>query len=185
MIRKWIAVVVFVIAGAASADAGGIGQAIARGTARGLAKSAARAAAKSTGRAAEKQAIGRALQIQRKDIWNHAHTPVRPLRAPRTVYRYTSPSRAREELRSGVAPGRHMTATAPAGHPPSPETAQRRYGLAEPPEVRETITLPKGFPARHNKVPGGRPGTGEITSSKGVPPSAIKKVTPLRQQTNR
>lgn len=180
MIRKWIAVVALVIAGTTSADAGGIGRAIARGAARGLARSAARTAAKSTGRAAEKQAIGRALQIQRKDIWNHAHTPVRPLRAPRTVYRYTSPSRAREELRSGIAPGRHMTATAPAGRPPSPATAQRRYGLNAPPTVRETVMLPKGFPARHNRVPGGSPGRGEITSSTEVPPSAIRKVTPLR-----
>ncbi len=46
--------------------------------------------------------------------------------------------------------------------------------------VRETIELPRRFPARHNKVPGGRPGAGEITSSRRVPPEAIKKVTPLR-----
>jgi hypothetical protein len=104
---------------------------------------------------------------------------VRPLPAPRTVHRYTSPGQARQEMHRGVAPGRHMTATAPAGRPPSPRTAVSRYGLQKAPGVRETIELPRRFPARHNKVPGGRPGAGEITSYRRVPPEAIKKVTPL------
>jgi hypothetical protein len=73
-----------------------------------------------------------------------------------------------------------MTATAPADRPPSPGAAVNRYGLQKAPGVRETIKLPRGIAARHNKVPGGQPGVGEITSSRRVPPEAIKKITPLR-----
>jgi hypothetical protein len=163
-----------------NADAAGVGRAIAHGAARSLTRSAERSAARSAGRAAERQAARRAVQIQRKDLWNHQHTPVRPLPAPRTVHRYVSPSQAKKETRTGIAPGSHMTARAPAGRPPNPGTAASRYGLRRTPGVRETIELPKGFPVRHNKVPGGRPGAGEITSSRRVPSSAIKKETPLR-----
>jgi hypothetical protein len=113
-------------------------------------------------------------------MWNHQHTPVRPLPAPRTVHRYASPSQAKKEIRTGIAPGSHMTARAPAGRPPNPGTAASKYGLRKAPGVRETIELPKGFPVRHNKVPGGQPGAGEMTSTSRVPPAAIKKVSPLR-----
>ena len=163
-----------------NADAAGVGRAITRGAARSLARSAERSAARSAGRAAERQAARRAVQIQRKDLWNHQHTPVRPLPAPRTVHRYASPSQAKKDVRTGIAPGSHMTARAPAGRPPTPGKAASQYGLRKAPGVRETITLPKGFPARHNKVPGGRPGAGELTSTRRVPPSAIRKVTPLK-----
>lgn len=156
-------------------SAAGVGRAIAKGAVRGLARSAERSAVRS----AEKQAVRRSIGIQRKDAWNHLHTPVRPLPAPRTVFRYTSPEQARKELSTGIAPGRHMTATAPAGRPPSPATAARQYGLRKAPGVRETVQLPKGFPVRHDKVPGGQPGMGEITSPKRVPPTATKKITPL------
>jgi hypothetical protein len=40
------------------------------------------------------------------------------------------------------------------GRPLSASTAQRRYGLAEKPGVRE-ITVPKGQPIKKNKVIGG------------------------------
>jgi hypothetical protein len=151
-----------------NADATGVGRAIARGAARSLAGPAQRSAAR------------RAVQIQRKDLWNHQHTPVSPLPTPRTVHRYTTPEQARREIRGGIAPGSHMTATAPSGRPLSPETAASRYGLRMAPSVRETVELPKGFPARHNRVPGGQPGAGEITSSRRVPPTAIKKAVPIR-----
>ena len=141
----------------------------------GLAKSAGRGVA----RAAERKAEQRAAQILRKDIWNHHHTEVRPLPVPRTVHRYTSRSQATRELKNGIPPGDHMTATARPGRSLSPDAARQRYGLSRSPEVRETVVLPRGFPVRHNKVPGGQPGTGEITSLKRVPPAAVKKVTPL------
>jgi hypothetical protein len=162
------------------AQADGVGGAVARGAARGLARSVGRSASRSVASSVEKQAAKRAFQIQRKDLWNHRHTPVRPLAAPRTVFRYTTRNRAGAEIRAGIAPGRHMTATAPAGRPLSPLSAKRRFGLQKAPTVRETVVVPKGFPVRYNKVPGGSPGFGEITSSKAVPPSAIRKVMPLR-----
>jgi hypothetical protein len=177
-ITSWLLIVLCF--GVTNVNAGGVGRAVARGAARGIARSAERSVARGAARATVRQEARRAIAIQRKDLWNHLHTPVRPLPAPRTVHRYTSPSIARQELRSGVAPGRHMTAAAPAGKPPSPATAMSKYGLQKAPNVRETIELPKGFPVRHNKVPGGRPGAGEITSQKRVPPEAIKKLTPLR-----
>ena len=177
-ITSWVLVILCF--GVTNVNAGGVGRAVARGAARGIARSTERSVARGAARATARQEARLSIAIQRKDLWNHRHTPLRPLPAPRTVHRYTTPSMARQELRSGVAPGRHMTATAPGGKPPSPATATSRYGLQKPPSVRETIELPKGFPVRHNKVPGGRPGVGEITSQTRVPPQAIKKLTPLR-----
>jgi hypothetical protein len=172
-ISSWL--VLFFFLAVTDVSAAGLGRVIAKGATRGLARSTERSAVRS----ADKQAVRSSIGIQRRDAWNHLHTPVRPLPAPRTVFRYTSPSQAQKELRTGIAPGRHMTTTAPAGRPPSPATAARQYGLRNAPGVRETVVLPKGFPVRHDKVPGGRPGVGEITSPKKVPPSAIKRVTPL------
>jgi len=160
--------------------AGGIGRAIARGAVRSSVRSTERSAGRSVVKAAERKAVQRAIEIQRRDLWNHRHSLIRPLPATRNVYRYTTASRARREIHAGIAPGRHMAATAPAGRLPSPKTAANRYGLPTTPTVRETIRLPKGFPTRHNKVPGGEPGVGEITSSRRIPPEAIKKVTQLR-----
>jgi hypothetical protein len=173
-ITPWL--LAFFYLGVINISAAGLGRVVAKGAVRGLARSTE----PSTVRSAEKRALRSSIEIQRRDSWNHLHTPVRPLPAPRTVFRYTSPSKARRELRTGIAPGRHMTATAPAGRPPSPTTAAKQYGLLNLPRVRETIQLPKGFPGRHDKVPGGRPGIGEITSPKRVPQSAIKRVTPLQ-----
>jgi hypothetical protein len=173
-ISSWL-VFIFCLTGA-HASAGGLGRVIARGAVRGFARSAERSAVRST----ERQAVRRAAAIRTKDVWNHVHTSARPLPAPRTVYRYTSPSQMRRELHSGIAPESHMTATAPAGRPPSPATAVRKYGLPRTPGVRETVQLPRDFLVRHNKVPGGRQGIGEITSPRTVPGTAIKKVTPLR-----
>ena len=180
MLRHCLRLLVLLCVVITGADAAGLGRAVARGASRGLAKSAGRAATRSVARSTEKQAVKRAVQIQRKDLWNHRHTPVRPLTAPRTAFRYTTPNRAGAEIRAGIGPGRHMTATAPSGRPLSPLSAKRRFGLQKAPTVRETVVLPKGFPVRHNKVPGGTPGVGEMTSSRSVPSSAIRKVIPLR-----
>jgi hypothetical protein len=176
-INSWVLIVLSF--GVTHANAGNVGRAIARGAARSMARSVEGSVARGAARTTARQAARRSIVIQRKDLWNHQHTPVRPLPAPRTVHRYTSPSEARQEMRSGISPGRHMTATAPAGRPPRPTTAMNRYGLQKAPSVRETIQLPKGFPVRHNKVPGGRPGAGELTSPTKVPRRAIIKLTPI------
>lgn len=172
-IACWL--ILFLCLAITNVGAAGLGRAIAKGATRGVGRSIERSAARS----AERQAVRRFIGIQRKDAWNHLHTPARPLPARRTVFRFTSPGQTRKELRTGIPPGRHMTATASAGRPPSPATAAKQYGLRKPPGIRETVRLPKGFPVRHDKVPGGRPGMGEITAPKRVPPSAIKRVTPL------
>jgi hypothetical protein len=117
--------------------------------------------------------------LLRRDRLRDGATPARPLPQDRTVHRYTTRQRAREELRRGIPPGRHMTPAHP-GRPPSAEQARKQFGLPRRPELRETIDLPKGHPIRRNKVLGGRPGTPEWTSPRRVPPEAIKKVVPLQ-----
>jgi hypothetical protein len=52
--------------------------------------------------------------------------------------------------------------------------------LDKAPAVRETVTLPKGFPVRPNKVVAGEAGYGELTSSERIPGDAIRKVVPIR-----
>ncbi|MDI6755835.1 MAG: hypothetical protein QME78_15745 [Thermodesulfobacteriota bacterium] len=119
-------------------------------------------------------------EILRRDLMRDKATKVRALAAERRVFRYTTKDRARQELRKGIAPQSHMTSRAVRGRPLSPEMAQKKYGLPQHPQVRETIRLPKGQPVRTNKSLGGAPGVGEITSPKQIPPKAIEKVIPLR-----
>jgi len=118
--------------------------------------------------------------LLRRDLLRDLALPTRRLKAPRTMHRYTTWERALRELQKGLPAGTHTTARARPGRPPSPETAQRRYGLPRKPEVRETIRLPKGTPVRHGKVLGGRRGVGEIViTGRRVSPEAIRRVTPL------
>jgi hypothetical protein len=117
--------------------------------------------------------------LLRRDFLRDRTLPVRRLKAPRTVHRYTTWERALRELQKGLPVGTHTTARARPGRPPSPEAAQRRYGLPRKPEVRETIRLPEGTPVRRGKVLGGRRGVGEINTARRVPPEAIRKITPL------
>jgi hypothetical protein len=118
--------------------------------------------------------------LLRRDLLRDRTLPVRRLKAPRTVHRYTTWERALRELQKGLPAGTHTTARARTGRPPSPETAQRRYGLPAKPEVRETIRLPEGALIRQGKALGGRqPGVGEIVTARPVPPEAIRKITSL------
>jgi hypothetical protein len=117
--------------------------------------------------------------LLRRDFLRDRTLPVRRLKAPRTVHRYTTWERALRELQKGLPAGTHTTARARPGRPPSPETAQRRYGLPAKPEVRETIRLPEGALIRQGKALGGRPGVGEVLTARRVPPEAIRKITPL------
>ena len=117
--------------------------------------------------------------LLRRDFRRDRTLPVRRLKAPRTVHRYTTWERALRELQKGLPAGTHTTARARPGRPPSPEVAQRRYGLPRKPEARETIRLPEGALIRQGKALGGRPGVGEIVTARRVPPEAIRKITPL------
>jgi hypothetical protein len=140
-----------------------------------LAKAAARGATKSVTRAWR----GTAAKTLRRDLLRDRATRVRSLVRDRTVFRYTTKTQARQEIRKGIQSGSHLTARATAGRPLSLVRAQRRYGLPQRPEVRETIRVPKGQPVRLNRVVGGAAGIGELTSSRRVPPGAIEKVVPL------
>lgn len=135
--------------------------------------------------AADAGGLGKALtraamkKLLRQEAARDAATVAKPLARPRAVYRYTSRQGAARDVRQGLAAGKHTTSVAAPGRPLSPAAAQRRYGLLSKPEVRETIDLPQGFPARHNRVWGGKAGVGEITSPQALPPAAIRKVVPL------
>ena len=119
-------------------------------------------------------------KLFRQEAARDVATVAKPLVKPRTVYRYTSSERAVQEVKQGLAAHRHMTSVARPGRPLSSEAAQRRYGLLDKPDVRETIRLPQGFSVRHNKVLGGKAGLGEITSSQVLPSNAIRKIVPLQ-----
>lgn len=121
-----------------------------------------------------------AKRLLKQDLRNHASAPVKRLSTPRTVHRYTSRTRAKQEAAKGLRPNTHMTGRARPGRPPSPESARRRYGLPRTPQVRETIRLPRGFPVRENPVAGGARSAREVTSPWRVPPKAIQRMTPLR-----
>jgi hypothetical protein len=164
-IRGWLVVCVIVTACCFPwrAEAGALGRAVARGTAKSAAKTLPRAST-------------RAL---RRDLLRDRRTPVRPLPKDRTVYRFTSRSRASQELRNGIPPGSHMTSRGGPGRPPSAGEAQHRYGLPRLPDVRERIHLPAGQPVRPNRVVGGAPGVGELTSPQRIAPMGIERVVPL------
>jgi len=134
------------------------------------------------GRAVARAAGRRAMraQILKLDALRH-RVPVRPLPQPRTVHRYTTKTRAQQELRQGIDPDTHMTALARRGRPMSAQQAKDYYGLWRKPSVRETIQLPKGFPVRHSHATEAARGVRELTSPKRVPPEALKRVVRLRR----
>jgi len=119
--------------------------------------------------------------VRRRDAARDAKAPAKPLPRGRTVYRYTTKRRAQEETKKGIPPGAHMTSRAPVGRPPGAGRAKQQYGLNRRPEVRETVHVPQGQPAKLNKALGGAPGKGELTSSRRIPPKSIKKVVPLKK----
>ena len=96
-----------------------------------------------------------------------------------TVWRYTTADQARREVRRGILPGKHFTPGVAPGRPPSPYTAQRRYGLPQPPQVRMTVRLAKGTTVLRNKALGGQPGRGELVIKDAVPPGAIHRIVNL------
>lgn len=126
--------------------------------------------------------FGKALisRLAKRDLDNHAATAANPLIKSLTVQRYTSRSQAGREVKAGIAAETHMTPNVARGRPLSPESAQKRYGLFKPPQVRETVRLPAGQPVRHNKAQGGEPGRGELTSTQPVPKGSVIKVVPLQ-----
>jgi hypothetical protein len=126
-------------------------------------------------------AVGSALSSKlARDVQRDAATKALPLARPRMVHRYTTIERARHESRHGIPPSTHMTSKARPGRPLSSESAKNRFGLPRVPNVRETIRLPRGTLVRPNKVLGGQPGFGELTSPRRIPPGAIVRLTPVK-----
>ena len=164
----WVVVMLFVTCGLVDVEARGIASAIARSAAK-------RATAQEAMVLRSKQDWER---IYARDLAKH-DKPAQALRQDRLVVRYTSREKVEMESREGLAPGTHMSAKAKSGRLYSANRAQRRYGIQDPVDVRETILLPKGLPVRINKVEGGEPGVGELISSDRIPPRAIQRVVPV------
>lgn len=137
-------------------------------------------AAAPAGKGFLKKLLGKQQQkVLGRDLLRDRALRIQTLKKQRTVFRYTTWSKAQLEARKGLAPGTHMTAKGGPGRSLSPETAKRRYGLPRKPTARETIHLEAGIPIRSGKVLGGQPGYGEITAAKRIPPEAIRRIVPL------
>lgn len=133
------------------------------------------------GRSTARRVVGSesSRSLLRRDFLRDRATPARPLRAGRTVFRYTTREQAEREMRRGIGQGRHFTSQAGPGRPPRAATAQARYGLPQRPEVRMTVRLPRGANVKHNRALGGAPGVGEVTTTSRTKPQNIRRVVPL------
>ena len=138
-----------------------------------LARSAERRIARSASRSF--------LSTLRRDLVRDRATPARSLVKDRSVFRYTTRTRATLEKRSGLAAGTHLTSRSISGRPLSAAAAQRRLGLPTRPSVREKVVLSKGTRVRLNKALGGRQGYGEISLAQRIPPTNIRRVVRLRK----
>ncbi len=142
----------------------------------GVAVPAGSAEARTPVREAASRAWGR---IFARDAARDAAIAARPLPRPQRVWRYTDQASAERAAVRGLPPSSHMTAGTTPGRLPSPATAQARYGLARPPEVRMTVELPRGLPVRRAKALAGAPGVGEVTSPSRVPPQSVVRIDRL------
>jgi len=143
-----------------AAGCGKMGGAAARGAERGAARAFGRSAAR----------------VLERDAARDVRLVAKQLAKGRTVFRFTTRQQAAKEVKMGVKAGSHLTSRGGPGRPPSAEAARKRYGLSRPPEVRETIRLPRGQPTKLGKVIGGSRGVGEATSTKTVPADAVSRV---------
>src|SRR5687767_10680374 len=67
----------------------------------------------------------RSSKLLKKDLSRDSKTPVSRLQRERSVFRYTTESRAKQELAGGIGPGSHFTSKAKPGSPLSPTQATR------------------------------------------------------------
>jgi hypothetical protein len=174
-LRIVFAVAVFTLAATIPVDAsaGALGRAIGRGAAKSLARA--------TGRGAERSAIRTpARALLRRDHARDLRTVPKSLARPRTMYRYAPAPRAKVEVRRGIPPGRHLASRRAVGRPLGARRAQKVYGLPKKPGAVETVRIPAKQPVRVNKVIGGAPGRGEVTSPNRIPAGAIRSVHRLR-----
>ena len=118
--------------------------------------------------------------VRTRDHRRDNRTPAKPLERDARVYRYTSKEDAATLRRDGVPPRTHLTSRGGSGRPPSAGRAQRQYGLEKKPDTRVTIDVPAGTSVRKNRVMGGEPGRGEMTTTERLSPSSVGKTVPLR-----
>lgn len=173
-----------VILPARQVEAGIISRCVARVAAR---KAARRAVVRSSVRKASRKSISKQAlasrqykKILKRDAARDAATAAKPIKRERSVYRYTSWQEAQAAKKTGIKAGSHMTSGVRRGRPISAETARQRYGLGNKPSARIKIRIPKGHPVRMNKVIGGKPGWGEITSTKKISPKYIESITKVK-----
>lgn len=119
-------------------------------------------------KAAQREAAQKAYakKVLERDVARDTATQAKAMQRDTIVRRYTSWQQARKESVHGIWPGTHMTARITKGRPISAQSAMERYGLRSKPDARMTIRIPEGHPVKKNKVIGGKPGYGEITSTK-------------------
>jgi len=100
--------------------------------------------------------IGKAAvaRLFRQDLKNHAVTAARPLTKPRTVHRYTSTHQASREVRKGLTPNTHMTATARRGRPLSAGAALNRLSVSASRPPALTANQAAGWSEKSRSVGG-------------------------------
>ena len=118
-------------------------------------------------------------RILARDAARDAATAARPLERSQNLSRYTSRQQAEREAAHGLESGRHLTGSPETGRPLSAKSAQKRYGLPEKPEMRETWHVESGTPVRRNPAMNGTGGATEITIPQALPNKNLVRVEPL------
>ncbi len=141
-----------------------LGGAARRGTARALSKRVSSRSAAQAGKRLDWQALRRdsTAAFFRAETARDKLTPPVRLTEPRRVSRFTSLTQAKQYLKSGIPSGTHFTSHVHRGRLPSPDFAKQKYGLPRRPHAVVQVTIPAGTQVKLNKVPGGRPGVGEL-----------------------
>ena len=114
--------------------------------------------------------------LHRDKVRDMATTP-KPLEKDTKVRRFV---RNKKDLQKDIPANSHTTAPIRPGRFPSAERAQKQYGLPEKPRYVGVIDLEKKRLERRNKVVGGEPGRGEMTSPQKVNKNQVEKIVKLR-----
>lgn len=137
-------------------------------------KAAARGAERSLARGLRRSPV----HLREFDAVRDRRSNLSILKTGRSVDRYTTLREANSELRHGIAPNRHMTSFS-SRKPLTANNATIRLGLSRKPQVVERIEIPKGTGLHFNKVLGGKPGYGEITSPARLPRTSVRRILTL------
>ena len=104
----------------------------------------------------------------------YGQIPVQPLPKDKVVQKYfRTTGEAKEAMRHGIEPGRHLTSGTKGPGRESAVRAQQRLGLSYQPRSRVDVQLHKGQPITSTKAVGGGRGVGEILPAKRIPPEDV------------